>query len=174
MAKGISFIPGSHALVPLFTVRDNSILDYPGEEPFSKRGVLNWRSITDHASRIVERYQVQTPSILLPSFKLSGGNKQRLALGRKIEAHPKLMIAYHPTKGLDVKSQNFIYERFLELREKGLTVLFIGTDLDEILLLSDRLMVIHRGEIVGSYDDVTNVSKLDIGVLMTGGQKYIA
>ena len=174
MSKGISFIPGSNALVPLFTVRDNSILDYPGEKPFSKRGILNWRSITDHASKIVEKYQVQTPSILLPSLKLSGGNKQRLALGRKIEAHPRLMIAYHPTKGLDVKSQNFIYERFLELRDQGLTVLFIGTDLDEILLLSDRLMVIHRGEIVGSYDDATSVSKLDIGVLMTGGQKYIA
>jgi simple sugar transport system ATP-binding protein len=174
MAKGISFIPGSNVLVPLFTIRDNSILDYPEKEPFSRRGILNWRSITEHASRIVETYQVQTPSILLPSFKLSGGNKQRLALGRKIEAHPRLMIAYHPTKGLDVKSQNFIYERFLELREKGLTILFIGTDLDEILLLSDRLMVIHRGEIVGSFDDVTNVSKLDIGVLMTGGQRYTA
>lgn len=174
MARGISFIPGSNALVPPFTVRDNSILDYPGKEPFSKRGILHWRAVTDHATRIVETYHVQTPSILLPSFKLSGGNKQRLALGRKIEADPELMIAYHPTKGLDVKSQNFIHEKFLEMRERGLTVLFMGTDLDEILLVSDRLMVIYRGEIVGTFDAATDVSKFDIGMLMTGGQKYVA
>lgn len=174
MMKGISIIPGSNAIVPLFTVRDNSILDYPDKEPFSKRGILNWFNITDHAMKVVGAYKVQTPNILLPSFKLSGGNKQRLVLGRKLESDPKLLIAYHATKGLDVKSQNFIHERLMELKIKGLTVLFIGTDLDEILLLSDRLMVIHRGEIVSSFDNTTNVSKFDIGVLMTGGKKYVA
>jgi simple sugar transport system ATP-binding protein len=159
-------------LVHLFNVRDNSILDYPGTEPFSRKGILNSRAITDHATKIVETYQVQTPSIFLQAAKLSGGNRQRLALGRKIEANPRLMIAYHPTKGLDIKSQNFIYERFLEMEQSGATILFMGTDLDEILQLSNRLMVIYRGEIVGIFEDTTQVSKFDIGVLMTGGHTY--
>ncbi|NIQ40272.1 MAG: ATP-binding cassette domain-containing protein [Proteobacteria bacterium] len=169
---GMSFIPSLNTLVPLFNVRDNTILDYPGIEPFSKKGILNRGAITDHATKIVETYEVQTPSIFLQAAKLSGGNRQRLALGRKIEANPELIIAYHPTKGLDIKSQNFIYERFLEMEEKGTTILFMGTDLDEILQLSNRLMVIYRGEIVGTFEDTAQVSKFDVGLLMTGGQTY--
>jgi simple sugar transport system ATP-binding protein len=173
MEKGISYIPSSNTLVHLFSVRDNSVLDYPGKEPFSRKGILNRRAITKHAATIVETYHVQTPSIFLQASKLSGGNRQRLALGRKIEARPELMIAYHPTKGLDIKSQDFIYQRFLEMKQNGATVLFMGTDLDEILQLSNRLMVIYRGEIVGMFEDTTQVSKFDIGVLMTGGRGYL-
>jgi simple sugar transport system ATP-binding protein len=172
MARGMSYIPSANTLVPLFNIRDNSILDYPAVEPFSRRGILNGRAITDHALKIVDTYQIQTPSILLQAGKLSGGNRHRLALGRKIEANPRFMIAYHPTKGLDIKSQNFIYERFLEMEQNGATVLFMGTDLDEILQLSNRLMVIYRGRIVGSFDDTSQVSKFDIGLLMTGGHSY--
>jgi ABC-type uncharacterized transport system ATPase subunit len=169
MRRGMSLIPSSNTLVPLFTIRDNSILDYPERSPFSRRGLLNRKAISAHAQRIVNDYQVQTPSILLQAIKLSGGNRQRLALGRKIEASPKFMIAYHPTKGLDIKSQSFIYEKLLQMKGNGATVLFIGTDLDELLKVSNRLMVIYRGEIVASFDDIRNVSKFDVGVLMTGG-----
>jgi simple sugar transport system ATP-binding protein len=91
-------------------------------------------------------------------------------LGRKIEAQPRLMIAYQPTKGLDINSQNFIYEKFAEMKQRGSTILFIGTDLDELYQICNRLMVICRGEIVGTFDDTTKISKIDIGVLMTSGQ----
>lgn len=173
MSKGIKLIPGANNQVPLFSIRKNSILDYPEEEPFSRKGILNNRSITEHAEKIVKTYRVQTPSIMLPAAKLSGGNKQRLALGRKIESDPKLMVAYHPTKGLDIGSQNFIYEKFLELKERGSTILFIGTDLDELFLICNRLMVIYRGGILGEFNDISQVSKFDIGVLMTGGSTYL-
>lgn len=169
MKQGMSLMPSSNALVPLFNVRDNSILDYPERLPFSRHGMLNRKAITAHAKRIVQEYQVQTPSILLQASKLSGGNRQRLALGRKIEANPKFMIAYHPTKGLDIKSQSFIYEKLLQMKDNGATVLFMGTDLDELLLVSNRLMVIYRGQIVATFDELQGVSKFDIGVLMTGG-----
>jgi simple sugar transport system ATP-binding protein len=172
MERGMSYIPSSNTLVYLFNVRDNSILDYPGREPFSRKGVLDRRAISDHATKIVETYEVQTPTIFLQAAKLSGGNRQRLALGRKIEADPQLMVAYHPTKGLDIKSQNFIYEKFQEMEENGTSVLFMGTDLDEILQLSNRLLVIYRGEIVGSFEDTSQVSKFDVGLLMTGGHSY--
>ena len=173
MSKGIKFIPGADNQVPLFTIRKNSILDYPGEEPFSHKGILNNRSITKHAEKIVQTYRVQTPSIMLLAEKLSGGNKQRLALGRKIESDPELLIAYHPTKGLDIGSQNFIYEKFLELKERGSTIFFMGTDLDELFLICNRLMVIYRGEILRVFNDISRVSKFDIGLLMTGGSSYI-
>jgi ABC-type uncharacterized transport system ATPase subunit len=173
MKAGISFIPSSHNLVPAFTVRDNSILDYPDRIPFSRKGFLNPKAITAHALKIVSIYQVQTPSIYLQASKLSGGNRQRLALGRTLEMAPKLMIAYVPTKGLDVKSQNFVYEKLQELKQNGSTILFIGTDLDELLQNSDRLLVIYRGEIVRCFDDLNQVSKIDIGLLMTGGAQYV-
>jgi simple sugar transport system ATP-binding protein len=170
MRRGITFIPGANSLVPLFSVRNNTVLDYPEKRPFSKRGILDWNAINKHAEKIVRTYQVQTPSIYFQSGKLSGGNRQRLALGRKIEAQPMLMIAYQPTKGLDINSQNFIYEKFAEMKQNGSTILFIGTDLDELYQICNRLMVLCRGQIVGVFDDVTQVSKIDIGVLMTGGQ----
>lgn len=173
MKAGISFIPSTHTLISSFTVRDNSILDYPDREPFSRKGLLHPKAITAHAVKIVSTYQVQTPSIYLEAGKLSGGNRQRLALGRKLEAQPRVMIAYVPTKGLDVKSQNFVYEKLQELKQTGSTILFIGTDLDELLLNSDRLLVIYRGEIVGSFDDPSRVSKIEIGLLMTGGSQYL-
>ncbi|MCX5977147.1 MAG: ABC transporter ATP-binding protein [Coprothermobacterota bacterium] len=171
MNLGMSLMPSSNALVPLFSVRDNSILDYPEKPPFSRHGLLDRKAITAHAKRIVTDYQVQTPSILLQAVKLSGGNRQRLAIGRKIESNPKFMIAYHPTKGLDIKSQSFIYEKLLTMKKAGMTVLFMGADLDELLLVSNRLMVIYRGEIVGVFDDLRSVSKFDVGVLMTGGSR---
>lgn len=170
MKKGMTFIPGTNSLVPLFSVSKNSILDYPEKRPFSKKGILDWGEINSHAERIVHAYQVQTPNIFLQAGKLSGGNRQRLALGRKIEAQPRLMIAYQPTKGLDINSQNFIYEKFAEMKQHDSTILFIGTDLDELYQICNRLMVICRGEIVGTFDDITKISKIDIGVLMTSGQ----
>jgi simple sugar transport system ATP-binding protein len=173
MTRGICFLPSGNSLVPLFCIRKNSILDYPGNSPFSRRGILSWPDICSHAQKIVATYQVQTPDIYLQAAKLSGGNKQRLSLGRKIESNPRLLIANHPTKGLDISSQNFIYERLSLLRDRGSTILFIGTDLDELFRICDRLLVIYRGEIVGCFDDLSKVSKLDLGVLMTGGASYI-
>ena len=173
MRLGMNFLPGSNSLVPQFNIRKNSILDYPEREPFSKGGILNWFEITNHAKNIINIYRVQTPGVFLPAVKLSGGNKQRLALGRKIEANPKLMVAYHPTKGLDISSQNFIYEKFQEMQRSGATILFIGTDLDELFQICSRLMVIYRGEIVGIFEDTSKVSKNKIGMLMTGGSLYI-
>jgi simple sugar transport system ATP-binding protein len=172
MKRGLSFMPGSHTLIDFFDVRCNSILDYPTRQPFSKNGILNRSAITAHAKKVVDYYEIQTASILLEAQKLSGGNRQRLALGRKIEVNPECMIAYHPTKGLDFKCQNFIYDKFLAMKNSGATIFFIGTDLDEILLISDRLMVIHRGRIVGNFNDVSNISKFDLGILMTGGKSY--
>jgi simple sugar transport system ATP-binding protein len=132
---------------------------------------MRWPEVTRHAQRVVDTYKVQTPGIYLPAAKLSGGNRQRLALGRKIEACPRLMIAYHPTKGLDVASQNFFYAKLSEMALSGATILFIGTDLDELYKICDRLFVLYRGRVVGCFQELAGVSKIDVGVLMTGGAR---
>ncbi|MBN1835633.1 MAG: ATP-binding cassette domain-containing protein [Spirochaetales bacterium] len=172
MRRGMNYIPSANTLVPLFSIRKNSILDYPEKKPFSSHGILNWREVGDHAEKIVATYNVQTPGIHLPAVKLSGGNRQRLALGRKIEACPMLMIAYHPTKGLDVSSQEFFYSKLAEMTLSGATILFMGTDLDELYKICNRLFVLYRGEIAGVFEDLAGVSKIDVGVLMTGGATY--
>jgi ABC-type uncharacterized transport system ATPase subunit len=173
MRMGMNYIPSAHTLVPLFSIRKNSVLDYPERSPFSRRGIMRWGEISEHAQRIVSVYNVQTPGILLPAAKLSGGNRQRLALGRKIEARPLLMVAYHPTKGLDVNSQDFFYAKLSDMKASGATILFMGTDLDELYRICNRLLVLYRGQIVGSYDELRGVSKYDVGVLMTGGATYL-
>jgi general nucleoside transport system ATP-binding protein len=172
MKKGMNYIPGADTQVPEFTICKNSILDYPQRAPFARRGFLDWRAVGSHAEHIVSTYRVQTPSIQLATSKLSGGNRQRLALGRKMAVNTALMIAYHPTKGLDVNSQDFFYSQLAGMRDQGATVLFMGTDLDELFMICNRLMVIYRGEIVGTFNDLSGVSKFDIGVLMTGGATY--
>jgi simple sugar transport system ATP-binding protein len=172
MRLGMMYIPSTNSIISSFSIAMNSILDYPDREPFSSRGILNWKEISNHATRIVARYNVVTPTIDLPAEKLSGGNRQRLALGRKLEANPMLLVAYHPTKGLDVSSQNYIYDRFAEMRDSGATIFFFGTDLDELYQLCNRLFVIYRGQIVGQFDDLNDVSKIDVGLLMTGGARY--
>jgi ABC-type uncharacterized transport system ATPase subunit len=168
MRLGMNYLPSANTLVPMFSIRKNSILDYPEKKPFSRRGIMNWSEVSTHAQRIVDTYNVQTPSIFLSSVKLSGGNRQRLALGRKIEACPRLMIAYHPTKGLDVSSQEFFYAKLSEMTLSGATILFMGTDLDELYKICNRLFVLYRGEVVGCFEDLDGVSKYDVGVLMTG------
>jgi len=174
MKKGMSYMPGADTQVLDFRIRDNSILDYPQRPPFSRWGVLNQQAISAHAEHVVETYHVQTPSIQLVTSKLSGGNRQRLALGRKMAVETELMVALHPTKGLDVSSQDFFYTQIVRVRDSGGTVLFMGTDLDELFKVCNRLMVIYRGEIVQTFSELTNVSKIDIGILMTGGSTYVA
>jgi len=171
MRRGMNYLPSANTLVPLFSIRKNSILDYPEKKPFSRQGIMRWPEVTKHAQKLVETYKVQTPGIYLPAAKLSGGNRQRLALGRKIEACPRLMIAYHPTKGLDVASQNFFYAKLTEMALAGTTILFIGTDLDELYKICDRLYVLYRGQVVGCFQELAGVSKFDVGVLMTGGAR---
>lgn len=171
MRRGMNYLPSANTLVPLFSIRKNSILDYPEKKPFSRRGIMRWPEVTRHALKLVDTYKVQTPGIFLPACKLSGGNRQRLALGRKIEACPRLMIAYHPTKGLDVASQNFFYAKLSEMALSGATILFIGTDLDELYKICDRLFVLYRGQVVGCFEELAGVSKFDVGVLMTGGAR---
>lgn len=122
------------------------------------------------AKKIVEQLEVLTPSVHYPIKKLSGGNIQKVLLGREIDSQPKLLITAYPARGLDIGASYKIYDLLNEQKEKGVSILFIGEDLDVLLSLCDRVMVFCAGELTGIVDP-KKVTKEDIGLLMAGGEK---
>lgn len=118
--------------------------------------------------RIVEQFDVRTPGIEVLAAALSGGNQQKLIVGREMSGNPVLLIASHPTRGVDVGAQAAIWEQLRRARELGLAVLLISADLEELIGMSDTLTVILRGKLVGSYDPHA-VTPESLGGAMTGG-----
>jgi simple sugar transport system ATP-binding protein len=164
--KGIMLFAAHNMLVDGFDVKNNSILDYPEDPEFSIHGFLNLRNISRHAKKLIQNYNVRPPSIDVPTAKLSGGNKQRVVMGRKLYKLPRLLIALNPAKDLDFKSTDFLYEKLIEFKNNGGTVLFICVDLDAIIKLCDRAYVINRGKITGEFQNLTQKTKRQIGELM--------
>jgi len=163
---GITLFGSKNMLIQPLSVKINSVLDSPEDSAFSTHGNLNWQTIAQHARRIVDKYDVRCSGIDAPASALSGGNKQKLVMGRKLEQTPKLLLVVNATKDLDLKSTEYLYGMLLEYRKKGGTVLFISVDLDAIIDISDRVYVINRGKIVGEFSDLTSETKQSIGKLM--------
>jgi simple sugar transport system ATP-binding protein len=123
---------------------------------------------TEKANKIVKKLDIQTPSIYSPVKKLSGGNIQKVLLGREIDSNPKVLITAYPVRGLDIGASYKIYDLLNEQKENGVGVLFIGEDLDVLIDLCDRILVLFNGKITGIVDP-SRVTKEEIGLLMTGG-----
>jgi len=119
------------------------------------------------AQRIVKDYDISTPSVRQIIRKLSGGNIQKVMLGREIHLSPKVLVTAYPVRGLDVSASYFIYDLLNEQKKKGVAVLYIGEDLDVLMELCDRLMVIHHGKIMGIVDP-QKTTKERIGLMMLG------
>ncbi len=135
--------------------------------PFSRWGVLDRAAIQTHVARLIREFEVMAPGIEAPASTLSGGNLQRLIIAREVSTIPRLLIAAHPTRGLDMRATQSIRRLLLDLANQGVAVLLISTDLDELFVLADRMLVLYRGEIAGSLP----VSQADpewIGLLMAG------
>ncbi|MEZ5372739.1 MAG: ABC transporter ATP-binding protein [Microthrixaceae bacterium] len=122
---------------------------------------------------IIDRYDVRTPGVEVPALALSGGNQQKLIVGREMTAEPNLLIAAHPTRGVDVGAQAAIWEQLRQARSGGLAVLLISADLDELIGLSDRLLVIFRGAITASLDPA-DATPEDLGTYMAGRRQEAA
>lgn len=169
--RGICHIPEDKARFGLalnFDVAENSILGRQWEPEFrSPMGRLNGRKIVEFAQRLVRRFQVVTPGIHTPVRSLSGGNQQRLVVGRELSRQPVLVIAAHPTRGLDVSSTVYIRELLVQMRDEGKGVLLVSADLDEILELSDRIAVMYEGEFIG-IGSAEELSREEIGMMMGG------
>jgi ABC-type uncharacterized transport system ATPase subunit len=169
LRAGIAYIPESReldGLISTFSITENLILDVHDLEPVASKGQLNRSYISENASTLVKEFDVRTQSIEANSSSLSGGNKQKVVLARELSREVKLVVAAQPTRGLDVGSIEFVYEKLLAERSNKKAILLISSELDEVMELADRIAVIYKGEIVGLVD--SDVSREKLGLMMAG------
>ncbi|GGT11426.1 sugar ABC transporter ATP-binding protein [Streptomyces kurssanovii] len=167
---GIGYIPEDrhrHGLLLESTLWENRILGHVTESPNSRKGLLDLKAARQDTERIVREYDVRTPGIEVTAASLSGGNQQKLIVGREMSHTPKLLIAAHPTRGVDVGAQAQIWDQIRAARREGLAVLLISADLDELIGLSDTLRVMYRGRLVADADPAT-ITPEELGSAMTG------
>ncbi|MCD6125882.1 MAG: ABC transporter ATP-binding protein [Thaumarchaeota archaeon] len=136
--------------------------------PFSKNGIIDYDFVTRHAKELIKKFEILTPDIWNTEVRiLSGGNIQRLILARELWVEPKLLIAFHPTYGLDMRALTHTHKLFMRLREKGSAILLVSEDLEEIMSLSDRIAVMFRGKFMGILD-ASKATVEEIGMMMAG------
>lgn len=170
---GVGHIPQDrhkHGLVLDFPIGENIVLQSYYQEPYSKRGILNFKSIYEKARQIIKEFDVRTPDEYTKARALSGGNQQKAIIGREIDRNPDLLIAAQPTRGLDVGAIEFIHKRLIEQRDQGKAVLLVSFELDEILNVSDRIAVIYEGKIVAIVDP-KETTEQELGLLMAGSKR---
>ena len=168
---GIGHIPEDRqrrGLVLEFNLAENLVLHDYGKEPFSRFGLLNPRSLFGWARKLLEEFDVRGGGPATRGASLSGGNQQKVVLAREINRDPRLLIAGQPTRGLDVGAIEFVHQRLVEQRDEGKAVLLVSLELEEILSLSDRILVLYEGRIVGEFPP--SVSEEQLGIAMTGGR----
>jgi general nucleoside transport system ATP-binding protein len=154
-------------LVLEFSLAENLALRDYRRAPVSRLGILSPRRIVAKARGLLEEFDVRGGGPQTPAFALSGGNQQKVVIAREVSDNPDLLVAAQPTRGLDVGAIEFVHRRLVEERDRGRAILLVSFELDEILGLSDRILVMYRGQIVGEYGP--DVSELDLGVAMAGG-----
>ncbi len=167
---GIAFVPEDRqatGLVLDYPVSYNMALRSYDRPPVSRRGMLDFKAIREIAGRLTKRYDVRLRSIDQPARLLSGGNQQKLILAREIEAKPRLLVVMQACKGLDVGAIEFVQSTILDLKANGVAVLYIATELEHVLDVSDRVAVMFRGRITGLLDRA-DASTARIGELMAG------
>ncbi len=167
---GVAHVPEDReedGLVKSYPLVDNLILNTYYRLPFARGLVMHEAEAARQAKEIVERFDVRTPSIYAEAGTLSGGNKQKLIVGREFSRPIKLLIAAQPTRGLDVGSIEFIHQQIVTRRDEGVAVLLVSAELDEIMALSDRIAVMYRGRIIDTLP-VAQASREKLGLLMAG------
>jgi general nucleoside transport system ATP-binding protein len=171
LEAGVAHIPEERMVdgaIQDLSVEENLILKNHGHEPFSRGIFMNFQEISAMADRLIEGYDIKTPSRQTLIGSLSGGNIQKLILAREISRNPTVLIAAQPTRGLDIGATEFVHQRIVAQRMKETATLLISEDLDEVLSLSDRIAVMYDGRIAGVIDrEYATASEL--GKLMAGG-----
>lgn len=168
--RGVAHIPGDRerfGLILEFTVLENSVLGRQWEPVFAKGYRMDWNSIKRFAEHIIKSFNVVASSLSQPVRTLSGGNRQRLLVGRELSKNPSLIIAVHPTKGLDIASTMYVRTLLANARDEGKAVLLVSADLDEIMQLSDRVAVMYEGRFMG-IRKAEELTIEEIGLMMGG------
>jgi ABC-type uncharacterized transport system ATPase subunit len=174
-ARGIAHVPEDRQRRGLLLdcdLAENAILGVNDRPPVAVGPLHAWldrAAIRQRAKGIVEAFDVRPSALSIPARVLSGGNQQRLILGRELALPPKLLLVAQPTRGVDIGGIEFIHRRLVELRDSGCAILLVSSDLEEVMALADRLLVMWRGKIVAEVDP-SRTSTAEIGLLMAGGE----
>lgn len=170
---GVSSIPADRqkfGLILQLSLADNLALQTYYKEPFSKHGIMNFKNIHQHAKKLIKKFDIRTTDENLATGELSGGNQQKVIIARELDRNSDLIIAFQPTRGLDVGAIEYIHKQLLKEREAGKAILLISYELDEIMQLSDRILVLHDGKKSGEVTPETT-NETELGLLMTGIKK---
>jgi simple sugar transport system ATP-binding protein len=171
LRAGIRVIPqdrGREGLVLPWSIAENVALGDQGRA-FARHGCIDHRAVRERARNVVESFDVRTPSIDTPAAFLSGGNQQKVVVGRVLLGDPALVLAYQPTRGIDVGAAALLQSRLIEARNAGVAVLLISFELDEIFALADRILVLYRGRVSGTFTRA-QFDRGRVGTLMAGAQ----
>lgn len=168
---GIYHVPEDRqkrGLILDFNIEENLVLEDYHRPPFRQGSWLNQVVIRNYARDLVERYDIRTPNSEVMAGSLSGGNQQKVVLARELSRNPKLLVVAQPTRGLDIGAIEFVHKRLVEERDKGKAILLVSLELDEIMALADRIIVMYEGQITGvlSREEATEER---LGLLMLGG-----
>ncbi len=167
---GLDYVPEERmrdGVVADLTVAQNLMLVGSKTRAFSRFGFLRNGAIREHCQQLVDSFAVKTPSLDTPVRNLSGGNIQKLIMARELSGAPRVLLVAQPTRGIDVGSAQYIHERLVEQRDQGTAVLIISEDLDEVMAISDRILVMYEGAVIGSADPRRSTREA-IGLLMAG------
>ena len=167
---GVGHIPEDrekHGLVAVYSLAENSVLNRYYRQPFSNRGIMRREVIHEHAEAVVDEFDVRTPNVTVSVSSLSGGNKQKLIVGREFSEDIELLVAAQPTRGIDIGAIEFIHRRIVEQRDRGAAVLLVSAELDEILSLADRTAVLYDGKLMGVLK-ASLANRESVGLLMAG------
>lgn len=172
---GIAHVPEDRhrrGLLLDFSLAENTILGIHYRKPavYSNGVLLDERGIQRRTEQVIRDFDVRPPDPMLPARSLSGGNQQKLIIGREFELPPKLLLVSQPTRGVDIGAIEFIHRKIVTMRDGGCAVLLVSAELEEVTTLADRLLVIHKGQIVGEVDPKVATSE-EIGLMMTGGKR---
>ena len=170
LRAGVANIPEDRikdGLVGDFSIAENLILDVYDRPPYSRGGALDWKTIHATAEKRVAEFDIRAASIQVSAKTLSGGNQQKVIVARELSRDIKLIVAAQPTRGLDVGSIEYVHGRLVSARDAGAAVLLISAELDEVLALADRIVVMYRGRLVGPFP-AGSLTREEIGLLMAG------
>ena len=172
---GMSHIPEDrhkHGLVLDYTLEDNMVLQRYFEPEFTdKAGFLRRKNIRAYADRLIEQYDVRSgQGAVTPARSMSGGNQQKAIVAREIDKNPELLVAVQPTRGLDVGAIEYIHKQLVAQRDAGKAVLLVSLELDEVMDVPDRILVMYEGEIVGQLDPKTTTQE-ELGLYMAGAKR---
>ena len=157
----------AYGMVDSYSIADNLVLNTYYQQPYARGLSINTRAIHDHAQSLVKQFDVRTPSVETAGGSLSGGNQQKMVVAREFSRPIKLLIAAQPTRGIDVGSIEFIHNQIVAKRDAGVAVLLVSSELDEIMALADRIVVMYKGEVIGIVGRA-EATREGLGLLMAG------